>query len=234
MTLAIILLVCLFGAASAPPVVAATARQSTQQPVTTDKPAAAEKQEQDTPPPAQNAPKPTASPTPAQTSSGQKPATAPTHKRHKKKVVNANCVTAPATSSAGAPSAPQDPAATNTTTSTAPTPTPPAAPTNCPPPRIVVPQGGAPEPSIQLAGGAVGDQATDQRTVANQMLGATEDNLKKMAGRQLTQSQQDMVSQIHQFVDQSKSAVEAGDLDRARTLAWKAQLLSEELTKTDK
>jgi hypothetical protein len=66
------------------------------------------------------------------------------------------------------------------------------------------------------------------------MLGATEDNLKKMAGRQLTQSQQDMVSQIHQFVDQSKSAVEAGDLDRARTLAWKAQLLSEELTKTDK
>jgi len=63
------------------------------------------------------------------------------------------------------------------------------------------------------------------------MLDATEANLKKLAGKQLTPNQQDMVSQTRQFMQQSKAAVEAGDLERARTLAWKAQVLSEELVK---
>jgi len=66
------------------------------------------------------------------------------------------------------------------------------------------------------------------------MLSATELNLKKIAGTQLTASQADMVNQIHQFADQSKSASSAGDLERARTLAWKAQLLSEELVSPQK
>jgi hypothetical protein len=65
------------------------------------------------------------------------------------------------------------------------------------------------------------------------MLGATETNLKKIADRQLTPTQQDMVTQIHEFMDQSKTAVQSGDLDRAHTLAWKAQLLSEELVKPE-
>jgi hypothetical protein len=91
--------------------------------------------------------------------------------------------------------------------------------------------GGTSEPSIQLAGGPVGDKASQERDNANQMLGSTEENLKKIAGKQLTSNQQDMVNQIRQFMEQSKSAVAAGDLDRARTLAWKAHLLSEELVK---
>ena len=66
------------------------------------------------------------------------------------------------------------------------------------------------------------------------MLGSTEANLKKLAGRQLSSDQQDMVNQIHQYVDESRKAVSAGDLDRARTLAWKAQVLSEDLVKPDK
>jgi hypothetical protein len=94
---------------------------------------------------------------------------------------------------------------------------------------VIVRQGGTSQPSIQLAGGAVGDQAAQQRHTANQMLGATEANLKKISGTELTASQRDMIKQVHQFMDQSKTAVAAGDLERARTLAWKAQLLSEEL-----
>jgi hypothetical protein len=66
------------------------------------------------------------------------------------------------------------------------------------------------------------------------MLAATEANLKKIAGQQLSSNQQDMVNQIRQFMEQSKAAVEAGDLERARTLAWKAQLLSDELVKPPK
>jgi len=87
---------------------------------------------------------------------------------------------------------------------------------------------------VQLAGGAAGNQASHQRDTANQMLESTEANLKKIAGRQLSSNQQDMVNQIRQFMGQSKAAVDAGDLDRARTLAWKAQLLSEDLLKPEK
>jgi len=70
--------------------------------------------------------------------------------------------------------------------------------------------------------------------VVNQLRGATEANLKRIAGQQLNSGQQDTVAQIRQFMDQSKTAVESGDLDRARTLAWKAELLSEELAKAQK
>jgi len=63
------------------------------------------------------------------------------------------------------------------------------------------------------------------------MLGTTDANLKQIAGRKLSATQQDMVNQIRQFMDQSKAAVVDGDLERARTLAWKAQVLSEELVK---
>jgi hypothetical protein len=66
------------------------------------------------------------------------------------------------------------------------------------------------------------------------MLDTTEANLKKIGDRQLNTEQQDMVTQIHQFMTQSKAAVGDGDLERARTLAWKAQLLSEELVKPEK
>ncbi|HKH99920.1 MAG TPA: hypothetical protein VJ999_12495 [Candidatus Sulfotelmatobacter sp.] len=105
------------------------------------------------------------------------------------------------------------------------------ATTPCPPAKKIVRQGGASDPNIQLAGGPGGQQASQERATANQMLGATEENLKKIAGRKLSSNQQDVVNQIHQFMEQSKTATAAGDLNRARTLAWKAQMLSEELAK---
>ena len=66
------------------------------------------------------------------------------------------------------------------------------------------------------------------------MLESAEANLKKIAGRQLSADQQDMVNQIRQFMAQSKAAIDVGDLERAHTLAWKAQVLSEELVKPEK
>lgn len=101
----------------------------------------------------------------------------------------------------------------------------------CPPPKIVVKQGGIAEQSIQLAGGSVGGEATQKRNAANQMLAATDENLKKISGRRLSIAEQGSVIQIRQFVDQSKSALTAGNLERAQTLAWKAKLLSEDLIK---
>lgn len=99
------------------------------------------------------------------------------------------------------------------------------APTNCPP-RVVVKQGSTSEPPIQLVGGT---PSAPDRNTAIQMLQTAEENLRKINGQQLSSTQKDMVTQVRQFMDQSKTATAAGDLERARTLAWKAQTLSEEL-----
>jgi len=103
---------------------------------------------------------------------------------------------------------------------------------NCPPAKTVVPEGGTTEPSIQLIGGVKGaEQGSQQRSTTEQLLESTEDNLKKVAGRQLSASQQEMVNQIQQFIQQSKAAVATGDVGRGHNLAQKAHLLSDELVK---
>jgi hypothetical protein len=245
MTLAAVFLVVIFSAPSAPPLVAehpiasrttpasvapATAAnqdQAIQDQATTDPPAAPSAQN---PPPSSKPPSTSASPTPVSPSQ-----TPPAVKRshHKKRVHPANCGSMPAPTvraASGSTQASGDP----TPSGTAPAPAVVSSSTNCPPPKVIVRQGGTSEPSIQLAGGAAAGQTSNQRDTANQMLDATEANLKKLAGKQLAPNEQDMVSQTRQFIQQSKAAVEAGDLERARTLAWKAQVLSEELVKPAK
>lgn len=105
---------------------------------------------------------------------------------------------------------------------------------NCPPIKVIVTQGSTTEPSIEVAGGASGAQASNERNSAIQMLETTEANLKKVEATQPDSNQQEMIKQVRQFIDQSKAANSAGNLDQARTLAWKAQLLSEELLKPQK
>ena len=92
-------------------------------------------------------------------------------------------------------------------------------------------QGGTAEPSIQLAGGPPSGQASSKRDSVNQLLGATDQNLKKIAAQTLSANQLETTTQIRQFVDQSKAALADGDLERARTLAWKAKTLSDDLAR---
>jgi hypothetical protein len=106
-----------------------------------------------------------------------------------------------------------------------------SAPSNpCPPPKKVVHNGGSDEPTIQLIGGTTADKASNERST-EQLTAATEENLKKIAGRQLNASEQETVSQIKQFMEQSKKAVASGDPERGHNLAMKARLLSDELVK---
>src|ERR1700676_4839013 len=100
----------------------------------------------------------------------------------------------------------------------------------CPPPKKVIHNGGSEEPTIQLIGGTPAEQASNQRST-EQLTAATEENLKKIAERKVTPTQQEMVNQVKQFMEQSKTAVAAGNLERGHNLARKAQLLSEELLK---
>jgi len=195
---------------------------------------------QEATPPPQAEPE-TTKPSSAQPSAKQAPANKPkastAKKTHpKKKVVPAAaCDPAPATSTASGsnsdPTSPQPGGAQASSTPEAPTP---EAPQKCPPPKVIVKQGGITEQSIQLAGGSAGGEATQKKDAANRMLAATEDNLKKIAGRQLSATEQDSVSQIRQFVDQSKSALAAANVERAQTLAWKAKLLSDDLVNPQK
>jgi hypothetical protein len=158
-------------------------------------------------------------------SEATKPATPakPPHARSKrhKKAVPANCSNAPTATNTAMSDPSASTGAENATTPTLPP---------CPTPKKVVRNGGSAEPSIQLVGGGTAGQTAQQRTI-DQLTAATTENLKKLEGRQLDPTQQDMVSQIKQFMDQSKTAVAAGDLERGNNLATKARLLSDELVK---
>lgn len=167
---------------------------------------------------------PTAPPTAAknpssQTRTGKKP-------KHKKNLP-ANCDNTMAQNAekGSSSSGPADLAAKKAASTT---------PSRCPPTKVIVRQGSTTEPSIQVVGGAGGSQASDERNTATKMLETTEGNLKQIEGSQLDSNQQEMIKQVRQFMDQSKAASSSGDLDQARTLAWKAQMLSEELLKAQK
>ena len=104
-------------------------------------------------------------------------------------------------------------------------------PKTCPPAKVVVKNGGSDASPVQLKGNTTAEQESQQRSSTEQLTAATEEKLKKVADRQLTDSQQEMLNQAKQFIQQSKEAVAAGDLERGRSLALKADLLSDELAK---
>ena len=97
------------------------------------------------------------------------------------------------------------------------------------PKKTVVRNGSTADPVVQLAPSVTDQQASQQRQSTAQLLASTDANLNKISARQLNSSQQDMVNQIRNYVQQSKAAQAAGDLQRARNLAFKAQLLSDEV-----
>ena len=97
--------------------------------------------------------------------------------------------------------------------------------------KVVVRNGGAKDNSGQLAPAMSQEQELHSRENTAQLLATTDSNLKVIAGRQLSDSQQGMVDQIRTYVQQSKIASDAGDLPRAHTLAYKAHLLSDELSR---
>ena len=231
MTLAIIFLFGLFGASPAAPLRAVHPPQSAAQSVPEAVPSSNQQQGQKTGP----APASESAPASSQPQATTKPKASQAGKKvPKKRPAVSDCGAAPAISAAGSspdgkPSA--SPAAAGDSAQASKSGDPPK---NCPPQKIVVRQGGATEPSIQLAGGPATGQSSQQKDAAIQLLGSTEENLKKISGRQLSSDQQETVTQIQQFIQQSKTAAANGDSERARTLAWKAELLSEDLVNPQK
>ncbi|MFY9790281.1 MAG: hypothetical protein WA474_21595 [Candidatus Sulfotelmatobacter sp.] len=192
-------------------------------------------QDQNNPPAAQAKPAPTTNsqPTPAASPQPQN-SPAPAKKRaHHKKTSTPDCSPAPAPLKPPSATPNGTAGSTSAGSGTGQSAPPPAANAKnpCPPAKVVVKDGGSDEPTIELTRGTSEQQASQQRYTTEQLRTATEENLKKLAGRQLTPSQQEMVTQIKQFMEQAKSAVADEDLERGHSLAMKAHLLSEELLK---
>jgi hypothetical protein len=99
------------------------------------------------------------------------------------------------------------------------------------PEKKVVRNGGTADPAVQLAPGISAEQASSQRQNATQLLASTDANLKKISSRPMNSTQQASVSQIRKYMEQAKTAEQAGDVQRAQNLASKALLLSDDLAK---
>jgi hypothetical protein len=107
----------------------------------------------------------------------------------------------------------------------------PAAPTEGAPRKIVVREGGAEEPTAQIVTGMTAEEADRQRREAELLLSTTAETLKEIGPRPLDNQQQETVSQIHNYMEGSRTAMKEGDIPRAHILALKAELLADDLAK---
>jgi hypothetical protein len=97
--------------------------------------------------------------------------------------------------------------------------------------KVVVRNGGAKEGLAQLTPATSPGQAQQQRASTAWLLAATDANLRRISGRQVTPAQQSMIDEIHTYMRQAKVAAASADTTRAQTLAYKARLLSDELAR---
>jgi hypothetical protein len=227
MTLAVLLSLCIF--CSGPATVGVRPGTQTNQDSSQVKPAdSSAPAAQSTSAPQPNPPAPPAS----STSTAPK---APAAARHKPQNKAKN--TAPCKAAADAKSPPKtsqsDPAmaASSESATSSATGSPSADLPPCPPPKVVVRNGGTAEGTVQLTGGTATAKNSPQRANTERLLLSTEDELKTTAGHPLDSSQQETVKQIHEYQAQSKTALQAGDLELAHNLAVKAHLLADQLVK---
>ena len=96
-------------------------------------------------------------------------------------------------------------------------------------PQVVSAAGGAGSPIGQLT---TGDSALGERTKheTTDLIGGTQQGLNGIK-RSLSTDEQVTASQIRTFLKQAQQALDTGDTDGAHTLATKAKLLLDELTK---
>jgi hypothetical protein len=106
-----------------------------------------------------------------------------------------------------------------------------AVPSAGAPKKVVVREGGAEEPIAQIVTNMTAEESDRQRRVAELLLSTTAETLKEIAPRALDSQEQETVSQIQNYMEGSRSAMKEGDVPRAHTLALKAGLLADDLSR---
>jgi hypothetical protein len=76
------------------------------------------------------------------------------------------------------------------------------------------------------------EETTAAKVQTSRSLGVAERNLEATRGRSLNAAQTDLASKVRSFVSEARDAARVSDWIRARDLAKKAQVLSEELAKS--
>jgi hypothetical protein len=102
------------------------------------------------------------------------------------------------------------------------------------PRKTVVRNGSTAEPTVAISPGMSNLEASEELNSTNQLLASADANLKQIANRQLDDAQQDTVRQIRSYMEQAKTAAANGEVQRAYTLANKANLLSADLARPHK
>jgi hypothetical protein len=97
----------------------------------------------------------------------------------------------------------------------------------------------APEPAeiVKTDAPLLAPQLSEQETAAaqqqmNDSIAVAQRNLTNAKSNQLSATQTDLASKVNSFIEDSKAAAKDGDWTRAKNLAKKAQVLSEELAQS--
>lgn len=87
-------------------------------------------------------------------------------------------------------------------------------------------------PAPQISPQLTPEQQAAYERKAKEDIGIAERNMQLASGRKTSAAQDDLKEKIRRFIEQSRDALQAGDLVRAQNLAQKARLLSVELVES--
>lgn len=105
----------------------------------------------------------------------------------------------------------------------------PVASSGAGPTKTVVRNGSTPDPTVAISPDLSDQETSRKLNSTDRLLASADANLKQIANRQLSGSQEDTVKQIKVYMEQARTAAKNGEVQRAYTLANKANMLSADL-----
>jgi len=105
----------------------------------------------------------------------------------------------------------------------------PAATSGAGPTKTVVRNGSTAEPTVAISPDLSDQETSRKLNSTDRLLASADANLKQIASRPLSSAQEDTVKQIKVYMEQARTAAKNGEVQRAYTLANKANMLSADL-----
>lgn len=97
------------------------------------------------------------------------------------------------------------------------------------PTKTVVRNGSTPDPTVAISPDLSDQETSRKLNSTDRLLASADANLKQIANRQLNSAQEDTFKQIKVYMEQARTAAKNGEVQRAYTLANKANMLSADL-----
>jgi len=105
----------------------------------------------------------------------------------------------------------------------------PVASSGAGPTKTVIRNGSTPDPTVAISPDLSDQEASRKLNSTDRLLASADANLKQIASRPLSAAQEDTVKQIKVYMEQARTAAKNGEVQRAYTLANKANMLSADL-----